>query len=1817
VNIGAFFAVVDRMVRKGGIFALTFALLAASSAWSADLIAPTVPSNASLRIVNDTTAVIQWNSSTDDSGAIKQYQIYRNGAMIASTAQLYYVDSSLVANTLYSYSISAQDFAGNNSALSAAVSSKTTPALQTINVGDFVNIASRSQVVFSSVASPVPPNLSSLPMPSPAAWGCDIATIQAAPVVQSCRKFYFVKFNTSALDAPTAGWVAEENLAKIGPIAINSGNLFTSAATVSLSLQPTLANVQNVYISNTPDCGAGGTWKPFTGSLSSPTCNAPISWTLPNTEGVQYVSVKFKDSSNVESACSKSFIIRSRASLSQATDTQWIPQAVSLNPASPSRTTNIPKLKAYLDYQATNIAIHKNNTCSLQVASACKADIEAGNVSLTLASNATTNLFARVTDGTGRSSNCYPIANFTHDNIAPSVLDFSMSANSFASTLNVSVLSNVLGATQMAFTTTTQCGGTLVWKPYDILSAFDLPAIAGAQTLYAQFKDDAGNFSSCVSAQLVTGSAPQITFQSPPQMVAAEGSLVSLSVNASGSLLQYQWKKAGVAIAGATSPAFDILTTKLADAGAYTVTVSNNFGSVVSAPINLSVVSLPVVVTKPVAQTVNAGATATLSVSATGSGLLSYQWSQNGVDLPATSSAYTISNAQAENAGSYLVKITNTVNGNSASVWAGPVSLTVQAVAPTIQTQPQSASLPPNNSVSFQVVASGSKILSYQWKKNGVALSNGGKISGAQSAILTIADILSADGGNYSVTISNAAGTITSANALLTIVTPPITILDQPLTQTVLTDSTVSFSVRFTGTRTGYDWYKDGVKIIAGGRISFVDALRNTQMILTITGVQMSDAGSYRCVIGSASGPVPSNVALLTVRPQAPGALKYLSQDSSYFAGYAITPNVPKTLGGGPIDQYIVSPTLPAGLSLDKKSGRISGTPQGTQLATSYTVTASNASGSSSTTISIAVKASAIQNFKYQPSSVSIGANSPPIRMVPSLDGGDLTVRYVSAPSLPPGISLDVINGIISGSPIASWTTTNYSVSATNMAGNFLAPVSIFPIAVGGTPKLTVKYNLQLVGGNAGTPVTLAPSTNQQTFSVVLTNEGTAPLSLNAPRLQNAYVDGTVGFYLPDSFTTTTLLPGQATSVRIILGSTMAGPTNSGEGAQSNTLLIPSNDPAISSGVYQVPLNGNLKNSFDLTFQKNAVVVVPGTPISLGTIAPNAGVITLSIQVGTKQLCDATSCSTYTMNVSSEMNGTNSPFSVGLPSVSGPARFTISKGGIQTLNLKFNSAQLSAGTYRDLLVVGFTGAGSGSATSSSAESMYFFPLTAVVSAPQGSQQQAFSISLNGHALAPNMDIFLGTTPRGVPISQTIQLKNISGTTLQMVPDSTGRTVTSENPSEFPPSQLDQSSWANGEVRDLRVTFNGSSLVNTMRKGSLVLLYKDPTSPGSLGYFFVNLGGMSSAVTTSAGNISIEANGRAVANGQSSDVDLKSVMALATSPTTILKVTNTSANPVTLTQVAVTPATSGIQAANFLPVSINANGSSTITLQMLTSSSGIKEGKVTISYQVGGATSTFIFPASGVVWTSKNENLSQDRSCKSGGMNSCAAATTNYPIFGSEELALLKAKTDIQFKGLIPTLTLTDPEFKLKTILGTSDLGVRLYNLTIASNRFKISLGAAASLATWADQLFAARKTSSPAGTTDDTVRVSILSEIQNFMTSTIDNAVGDPLGTARIHLLLSISNVKQLNSFTRGYSAFLLNRGLDSIKNLNALGKYFMRAALAKIYLSTNPTLEDASKILIPVLSSVSDRVVRDPIARQIVSQYPELYFLLSEGVAP
>ena len=173
----------------------------------------------------------------------------------------------------------------------------------------------------------------------------------------------------------------------------------------------------------------------------------------------------------------------------------------------------------------------------------------------------------------------------------------------------------------------------------------------------------------------------------------------------------------------------------------------------------------------------NAGTTVTFSVSAVGSLPLSYRWYRckdsvtnalsDRVDLwGATTATLTLSNVFKAEEASYWVVVTNALSSAVSS------NAFLMVVDPAFKTQPAEQIVNGGLNAVFSATVAGSLPLSYRWYRGAVALSDGGRVSGATSAILTLSMVTPNDAGAYSMVVTNEYGRATSQPATLTVRAP-------------------------------------------------------------------------------------------------------------------------------------------------------------------------------------------------------------------------------------------------------------------------------------------------------------------------------------------------------------------------------------------------------------------------------------------------------------------------------------------------------------------------------------------------------------------------------------------------------------------------------------------------------------------------------------------------------------------------------------------------------------------------------------------------------------------------------------------------------------------------------------------------------------------------------------------------------------------------------------------------------------------------------------------------------------------------------------
>jgi alpha-tubulin suppressor-like RCC1 family protein len=260
---------------------------------------------------------------------------------------------------------------------------------------------------------------------------------------------------------------------------------------------------------------------------------------------------------------------------------------------------------------------------------------------------------------------------------------------------------------------------------------------------------------------------PVQIFQGPEDAAVNYTSNATLSVTATGSEpTSYQWFFNGHAlmndlrVAGATNAALSISNAQFSDIGAYTVVVSNAFGSVVSAAATLTVISPPFITGHSLSNlTVGAGTDVLFSASALGTPPLNVQWLFSGTRLSgATNTTLSLTNVQPDDSGVYALRFTNLYGSAQADF-----SLTVTDTPPYIVHQPVGATALRGGSATFTVLARGSLPLNFQWRFNGA------DIPGATNATLTLSNVSYDQIGYYDVAVSNTFGKIVSAKVYLAV----------------------------------------------------------------------------------------------------------------------------------------------------------------------------------------------------------------------------------------------------------------------------------------------------------------------------------------------------------------------------------------------------------------------------------------------------------------------------------------------------------------------------------------------------------------------------------------------------------------------------------------------------------------------------------------------------------------------------------------------------------------------------------------------------------------------------------------------------------------------------------------------------------------------------------------------------------------------------------------------------------------------------------------------------------------------------------------
>ena len=403
----------------------------------------------------------------------------------------------------------------------------------------------------------------------------------------------------------------------------------------------------------------------------------------------------------------------------------------------------------------------------------------------------------------------------------------------------------------------------------------------------------------------------------------------------------------------------------------------------------------------PATPSISAGQTNKSEVVTAATTALSYPSQKEGVVISAaTPAARGMAEAlTAANSEISPVESSNSVGGATSNVLT-PAVLS----SPVITTQPASRTVAEGQKATFSVLAGGTAPLSYQWLKNGAA------ISGATAASYTTPQVTSAENGStFQVEIKNSVGNLKSASATLT-VTVPLAFKTSTLYDAT-SGKAYSTTLAGSGGNTPYKW-----SIFEGALPSGLTIGATTG---TISGTP-TKVGSYSFTVKITDSTTPAaqiaTKLFSIVVEVAPVEITTISLAAGR-VGEVYYKIVEATDGTAPYKWNIIEGALPPGLTLNA-AGTISGTPSkvGTYSFTAKVTDSTKPTPHTATKLfSIAV---GTETIDITTSSLAAGQVGVAYSKIAQATDGTTPYNWsISAGALPPGLTLNATTGTISGTP--------------------------------------------------------------------------------------------------------------------------------------------------------------------------------------------------------------------------------------------------------------------------------------------------------------------------------------------------------------------------------------------------------------------------------------------------------------------------------------------------------------------------------------------------------------------------------------------------------------------------------------------------------------------------------------------------------------------------------------------------------------------------------------------------------------------------------
>jgi hypothetical protein len=208
---------------------------------------------------------------------------------------------------------------------------------------------------------------------------------------------------------------------------------------------------------------------------------------------------------------------------------------------------------------------------------------------------------------------------------------------------------------------------------------------------------------------------------------------------------------------------------------------------------------------------------------------------------------------------------TATATNGAGCTNSGAVSVSVNAL-PAITTQPSTptATCSGSGTQTISVAATGAG-LTYQWRKNGVAVINGGVISGQGTNTLTLTAPTAANTGNYDIVVSGTCSpSVTSAAVPVSLAAATaITTAAAPVSQTVLLNNTpTNLTLSATGLSLTYQWYTNNTNCNTCG--TSVGTANGGQTNTYTPSTNIAGTKYYYCVVTGTCGTVRTLAVAVT-----------------------------------------------------------------------------------------------------------------------------------------------------------------------------------------------------------------------------------------------------------------------------------------------------------------------------------------------------------------------------------------------------------------------------------------------------------------------------------------------------------------------------------------------------------------------------------------------------------------------------------------------------------------------------------------------------------------------------------------------------------------------------------------------------------------------------------------------------------------------------------------------------------------------------------------------------------------------------------------